>query len=196
MDSELRLVVGTVLVNYQWLIDDKSINQLFIYLSWLSRELCVFILFYESDSFDALAMVNFVGMVWASRMTHLKRRFVIFTASEWLINFLLRIEISSRVHVCVWLHSVMRLWIHACVLCWPIIARIINLHFKFSFSFVSSLLPPGDVELKGDEADKIISFKNSLGIDDPDAAAMHIEVGFLSVNSVNVCLDWIPFFII
>ncbi|RZB50828.1 protein TIC110, chloroplastic-like [Glycine soja] len=43
--------------------------------------------------------------------------------------------------------------------------------------FVSSLLPPGDVELKGDEADKIISFKNSLGIDDPDAAAMHIEVG-------------------
>ncbi|TKY47229.1 TIC110 protein [Spatholobus suberectus] len=43
--------------------------------------------------------------------------------------------------------------------------------------FVSSVLPPGDEELKGDEADKIISFKNSLGIDDPDAAAMHMEVG-------------------
>ncbi|XP_004500340.1 protein TIC110, chloroplastic-like [Cicer arietinum] len=43
--------------------------------------------------------------------------------------------------------------------------------------FVSSVLPPGGEELKGDEADRIISFKNSLGIDDPDAAAMHIEVG-------------------
>ena len=58
MDSEVGLVVGTVLVNYQWLIDDKSINQLFIYLSWLSRELCVFILFYESDSFNALAIMG------------------------------------------------------------------------------------------------------------------------------------------
>ncbi|GAU27288.1 hypothetical protein TSUD_125690 [Trifolium subterraneum] len=43
--------------------------------------------------------------------------------------------------------------------------------------FVSSVLPPGGEELKGDEADRIISFKNSLGIDDPDAANMHIEVG-------------------
>ncbi|XP_061339524.1 protein TIC110, chloroplastic-like [Gastrolobium bilobum] len=43
--------------------------------------------------------------------------------------------------------------------------------------FVSSVLPPGGEELKGDEADRIISFKNSLGIDDPDAAAMHMEVG-------------------
>ncbi|XP_027334604.1 protein TIC110, chloroplastic-like [Abrus precatorius] len=43
--------------------------------------------------------------------------------------------------------------------------------------FVSSVLPPGDEELKGDEADRIISFKNSLGIDDPDAAAMHMEIG-------------------
>ncbi|KAK2386625.1 protein TIC110, chloroplastic [Trifolium repens] len=43
--------------------------------------------------------------------------------------------------------------------------------------FVLSVLPPGHEELKGDEADRIISFKNSLGIDDPDAANMHIEVG-------------------
>ncbi|XP_058767994.1 protein TIC110, chloroplastic-like [Vicia villosa] len=43
--------------------------------------------------------------------------------------------------------------------------------------FVSSVLPPGDEELTGDEADRIISFKNSLGIDDPDAADMHIEIG-------------------
>ncbi|CAI8596921.1 unnamed protein product [Vicia faba] len=43
--------------------------------------------------------------------------------------------------------------------------------------FVSSVLPPGGEELKGDEADRIISFKNSLGIDDPDAADIHIEVG-------------------
>ncbi|RYR46825.1 hypothetical protein Ahy_A07g032664 isoform A [Arachis hypogaea] len=43
--------------------------------------------------------------------------------------------------------------------------------------FVSSVLPPGGEELKGDEVDRIISFKNSIGIDDPDAAAMHMEIG-------------------
>ncbi|RZC26378.1 protein TIC110, chloroplastic-like [Glycine soja] len=43
--------------------------------------------------------------------------------------------------------------------------------------FVSSVLPPGGEELKGDEVDRIVSFKNSLGIDDPDAAAMHMEIG-------------------
>ncbi|RDY13449.1 Protein TIC110, chloroplastic, partial [Mucuna pruriens] len=42
--------------------------------------------------------------------------------------------------------------------------------------FMSAMLPLGDEELKDDEADKI-SFKNSLGIDDPDAAAMHMEEG-------------------
>lgn len=41
---------------------------------------------------------------------------------------------------------------------------------------MSSVLPPAGEDLKGDEADRIISFKNSLGIDDPDAADMHIEV--------------------
>ncbi|XP_027369035.1 protein TIC110, chloroplastic-like isoform X1 [Abrus precatorius] len=43
--------------------------------------------------------------------------------------------------------------------------------------FVSSVLPPGVEELKGDEVDRIVSFKNSLGIDDPDAAGMHMEIG-------------------
>ncbi|XP_020210631.1 protein TIC110, chloroplastic [Cajanus cajan] len=43
--------------------------------------------------------------------------------------------------------------------------------------FVTSVLPPGGEELKGDEVDRIVSFKNSLGIDDPDAAAMHMEIG-------------------
>ncbi|KAK7276097.1 hypothetical protein RIF29_17230 [Crotalaria pallida] len=43
--------------------------------------------------------------------------------------------------------------------------------------FVSSVLPPGREELRGDEVDKIVNFKNSLGIDDPDAAAMHMEIG-------------------
>ncbi|XP_061354304.1 protein TIC110, chloroplastic-like [Gastrolobium bilobum] len=43
--------------------------------------------------------------------------------------------------------------------------------------FVSSVLPPGGEELKGDEVDRIVNFKNSLGIDDPDAAAMHMEIG-------------------
>ncbi|OIW02601.1 hypothetical protein TanjilG_24052 [Lupinus angustifolius] len=43
--------------------------------------------------------------------------------------------------------------------------------------FVSRVLPPGGEELRGDEVDKIANFKNSLGIDDPDAAATHIEIG-------------------
>ncbi|XP_062086719.1 protein TIC110, chloroplastic [Humulus lupulus] len=43
--------------------------------------------------------------------------------------------------------------------------------------FVSSVLPPGSQELSGDEADTIINFKNALGIDDPEAAAMHMEIG-------------------
>ncbi|XP_058198739.1 protein TIC110, chloroplastic isoform X2 [Rhododendron vialii] len=43
--------------------------------------------------------------------------------------------------------------------------------------FVSSVIPPGGENLKGDEVETIIKFKNALGIDDPDAAAMHMEVG-------------------
>ncbi|KAI3749826.1 hypothetical protein L2E82_20442 [Cichorium intybus] len=43
--------------------------------------------------------------------------------------------------------------------------------------YVSSVLPSGGEDLKGDEADIIIKFKNSLGIDDPDAASMHMEIG-------------------
>lgn len=43
--------------------------------------------------------------------------------------------------------------------------------------FVSSVLPPGGEELKGDEVDTIINFKKALGIEDPDAAAMHMEIG-------------------
>ena len=46
---------------------------------------------------------------------------------------------------------------------------------------MSFALPPGSEELKGDEADTIINFKNALGIDDPDAAAMHMEVFLLCV---------------
>ena len=49
---------------------------------------------------------------------------------------------------------------------------------------MSSVLPPGGEELQGDEADRIIEFKNALGIDDPDAADMHIEVFVLCVNRV------------
>ncbi|CAB4282082.1 unnamed protein product [Prunus armeniaca] len=43
--------------------------------------------------------------------------------------------------------------------------------------FVTSVLPPGAEELKGDEVETIVSFKNSLGIDDPEAASMHMEIG-------------------
>ncbi|XP_004490697.1 protein TIC110, chloroplastic [Cicer arietinum] len=43
--------------------------------------------------------------------------------------------------------------------------------------FVSSVIPPGGEELKGDEVDRIVNFKSSIGIDDPDAATVHIEIG-------------------
>ncbi|XP_011080674.1 protein TIC110, chloroplastic isoform X2 [Sesamum indicum] len=43
--------------------------------------------------------------------------------------------------------------------------------------FVSAVLPPESEDLKGDEVETIIKFKSSLGIDDPDAAAMHMEIG-------------------
>lgn len=41
---------------------------------------------------------------------------------------------------------------------------------------MSSVFPEGGEDLKGDEVNTIIEFKNALGIDDPDAAAMHMEV--------------------
>lgn len=43
--------------------------------------------------------------------------------------------------------------------------------------FVSSVLPPGGEELKGNEVEIITNFKSALGIDDPDAANMHVEIG-------------------
>ncbi|XP_058092916.1 protein TIC110, chloroplastic-like [Magnolia sinica] len=43
--------------------------------------------------------------------------------------------------------------------------------------FVSSILPPGHENLKGNEVETILKFKNALGIDDPDAAAVHMEIG-------------------
>ncbi|KAG0587880.1 hypothetical protein KC19_2G198400 [Ceratodon purpureus] len=44
-------------------------------------------------------------------------------------------------------------------------------------SYVTGILPPGNEDLKGDEVEQIIAFKNALGLDDPDAASMHIEIG-------------------
>lgn len=44
---------------------------------------------------------------------------------------------------------------------------------------MSSVLPPGSEDLKGDEVDMIIKFKSALGIDDPDAAGMHMEASIL-----------------
>lgn len=42
--------------------------------------------------------------------------------------------------------------------------------------YVTSVLPTEGQSLKGDEVEKIVKFKKSLGIDDPDAASMHMEV--------------------
>ena len=52
------------------------------------------------------------------------------------------------------------------------------MQFKL-FRYVSSILPPGNEDLKGDEVETIIKFKNALGIDDPDAAAMHMQVSMI-----------------
>ncbi|KAI6686995.1 hypothetical protein NL676_032908 [Syzygium grande] len=52
-------------------------------------------------------------------------------------------------------------------------AELCDLYLRF----VSSVLPPGNEELKGTEVDKIVKFKSALGIDDPEAAAMHMEIG-------------------
>ncbi|CAN4115765.1 unnamed protein product [Withania somnifera] len=43
--------------------------------------------------------------------------------------------------------------------------------------YVSAVLSTRTGELRGDEVDSIIKFKNALGIDDPDAADMHMEIG-------------------
>ncbi|XP_004296031.1 PREDICTED: protein TIC110, chloroplastic-like [Fragaria vesca subsp. vesca] len=43
--------------------------------------------------------------------------------------------------------------------------------------FVTSVIPPGSEELRGDEVDTILNFKNALGIQDPEAASMHMEIG-------------------
>ncbi|XP_066373843.1 protein TIC110, chloroplastic-like [Miscanthus floridulus] len=43
--------------------------------------------------------------------------------------------------------------------------------------YVYSVLPPGDEDLKGTEVQAIIKFKRALGLDDVDAANMHMEIG-------------------
>ncbi|CAA6660590.1 unnamed protein product [Spirodela intermedia] len=43
--------------------------------------------------------------------------------------------------------------------------------------FVISVLPPGGENLRGHEAETILKFKDALGIDDPDAATVHVEIG-------------------
>ncbi|KAF5186744.1 hypothetical protein FRX31_023661 [Thalictrum thalictroides] len=43
--------------------------------------------------------------------------------------------------------------------------------------FVTSILPPGGENLKGTEVETIVKFKGALGIDDPDAATVHMEIG-------------------
>ncbi|KAK4763452.1 hypothetical protein SAY87_012890 [Trapa incisa] len=52
-------------------------------------------------------------------------------------------------------------------------AELCDLYLRF----VKSVLPPGNEELNGREAENIIKFKAALGIDDPEAASMHMEVG-------------------
>ncbi|WVZ59445.1 hypothetical protein U9M48_009585 [Paspalum notatum var. saurae] len=43
--------------------------------------------------------------------------------------------------------------------------------------YIYSVLPPADEDLKGTEVQAIIKFKRALGLDDVDAANMHMEIG-------------------
>jgi len=67
------------------------------------------------------------------------------------------------------------------VLCLNCLLAISEVTFDCFYRFVSSVLPPANEDLKGTEVETIIKFKNALGIDDPDAASMHIEVAFVYV---------------
>lgn len=51
-------------------------------------------------------------------------------------------------------------------------AELCDLYLRF----VLSVLPAGNEDLKGTEVETITKFKNALGIDDPDAANMHLEI--------------------
>jgi hypothetical protein len=44
-------------------------------------------------------------------------------------------------------------------------------------TYLESAIPPGDVPLRGDEAESIRAFKEALGLSDEDAAPVHIDVG-------------------
>jgi hypothetical protein len=44
-------------------------------------------------------------------------------------------------------------------------------------AFLASTIPPGDAPLAGDEASRIASFRDALGLTDEDAAPVHIDVG-------------------
>lgn len=52
-------------------------------------------------------------------------------------------------------------------------AELCDLYARYLYS----VLPPGDEDLKGTEVQAIIKFKSALGLDDVDAANMHMEIG-------------------
>ncbi|KAL3700437.1 hypothetical protein R1sor_018459 [Riccia sorocarpa] len=43
--------------------------------------------------------------------------------------------------------------------------------------YITDIIPPGNEDLVGNEADHIVQFKNALGLEDPEAATVHIEIG-------------------
>ncbi|KAL5231400.1 hypothetical protein ABZP36_030176 [Zizania latifolia] len=52
-------------------------------------------------------------------------------------------------------------------------AELCDLYARFLYS----VLPPADEDLKGNEVEVIVKFKKALGLDDVDAANMHMEIG-------------------
>ena len=48
---------------------------------------------------------------------------------------------------------------------------------KIYGQFLESVIPAGETQLKGDEAQRVIALKDALGLSDEDAAPAHIDVG-------------------
>lgn len=53
---------------------------------------------------------------------------------------------------------------------------LVNFCVLILIRYVTSVLPAEGQSLKGDEVEKIVKFKSALGIDEPNAASMHMEV--------------------
>ncbi|KAK8444828.1 hypothetical protein SEVIR_9G207300v4 [Setaria viridis] len=63
------------------------------------------------------------------------------------------------------------------VTCMPVGGMKVAANIYKKKEYIYSVLPPGDEDLKGSEVQAITKFKRALGLDDVDAANMHMEIG-------------------